>query len=168
MTIFLFYLYYDYIGDKMNYLKIFIILSFTILLGVFLGSYIYKASKLETKNTFREETSAYMLQYGVYSSTENMRDATSNLSDYFFFKDKDGYHAIIGIVLDKNLKDKIRDSYDIKDNIYIKEVKISNMEFIENLKQYDILVNSLSNKNQIISAEKQILSKYEELVLSNE
>lgn len=152
----------------MNYFKMFIIISFTIILGMFLGTYIYKASKLETKNTFKEETSVYMLQYGVYSSIQSMKDSTVNLSDYFFFKDNDGYHAIIGIVINKNLSDKIRDSYNIKDNIYIKEVKVSNMEFIENLKQYDLLVESLNDNNAILSAEKQILSKYEELVLNNE
>ena len=146
----------------------FIIISFTIILGMFLGTYIYKASKLETENTFKEETSVYMLQYGVYSSIQSMKDSTVNLSDYFFFKDNDGYHAIIGIVINKNLSDKIRDSYNIKDNIYIKEVKVSNMEFIENLKQYDLLVESLNDNNAILSAEKQILSKYEELVLNNE
>ena len=43
-----------------------------------------------------------------------------------------------------------------------------NMEFIENLKQYDLLVESLNDNNAILSAEKQILSKYEELVLNNE
>ncbi|MBQ1496570.1 MAG: hypothetical protein IIZ40_04420 [Bacilli bacterium] len=152
----------------MNYFKMFIIISFTIILGMFLGTYIYKASKLETENTFKEETSVYMLQYGVYSSIQSMKDSTVNLSDYFFFKDNDGYHAIIGIVINKNLSDKIRDSYNIKDNIYIKEVKVSNMEFIENLKQYDLLVESLNDNNAILSAEKQILSKYEELVLNNE
>lgn len=152
----------------MNYFKMFIIISFTIILGMFLGTYIYRASKLETENTFKEETSVYMLQYGVYSSIQSMKDSTVNLSDYFFFKDNDGYHAIIGIVINKNLSDKIRDSYNIKDNIYIKEVKVSNMEFIENLKQYDLLVESLNDNNAILSAEKQILSKYEELVLNNE
>ena len=42
------------------------------------------------------------------------------------------------------------------------------MEFLQSLRQYDSLVSSLSDKTSIINAEKQILSKYEELILNNE
>lgn len=152
----------------MNWFKAFIICCFTVLVGIFLGTYIYKASKIETKDVFNETSKVFLLQYGVYSSLESMKDSTSKLSDYFFFKDDKGYHAIIGVVENKKISDKIRESYDITENIYIKEVMVSNMEFIESLRQYDKLVESLTNKNEIINAEKQILSKYEELVLQNE
>ena len=42
------------------------------------------------------------------------------------------------------------------------------MEFIENLRQYENLVNDSNDTNFIVNAEKQILSKYEELVLNSE
>lgn len=152
----------------MDLFKSFIIVMFTILVGVFIGTYIYKASKIDTKEVFSETTTAYLLQYGVYSSVESMKDSTTNLSDYFFFKDNDGYHVIIGVVENKNISEKIKESYEIKENIYLKEVAVSNMEFIESLRQYDTLVSSLSDSKSIINAEKQILSKYEELILNNE
>ena len=97
-----------------------------------------------------------------------MKENTKNLSDYFYFKDKDGYHVIVGVVENKKNIKKITDSFDIKNNIYIKEVTTNNMEFIESLRQYDNLLNNIKDKEEIISAEKQILSKYEELVLYNE
>lgn len=152
----------------MDLFKSFIIIMFTILVGVFIGTYIYKSSRLNSKEVFNETTNAYLLQYGVYSSPESMKDSTTDLSDYFFFKDNDGYHVIIGVVENKNISEKIKESYHIKENIYLKEVFISNMEFIESLRQYDILVSSLNDDKSIINAEKQILSKYEELILNNE
>lgn len=152
----------------MNIFKGFIIIVFTVLGGIFLGTYIYKSSKISTQEVFNENNKIYLMQYGVYSTEDNMKNSTVSLSDYFYYKDKDGYHVIIGVVENKNIANKIRDSYDIKDNIYYKEVKINNMEFLQSLRQYDSLVSSLSDKTSIINAEKQILSKYEELILNNE
>ena len=97
-----------------------------------------------------------------------MSNSTKDLSNYFYYEDSNGYHVVIGIVKDKNNLDKIRDSYNITSNIYLKEVKITNMEFYENLGQYDNLIRKSEDKNFIINAEKQVLSKYEELVLNNE
>lgn len=151
----------------MDYFKGFIILCFVSLVGIFLGTYIYKASKIETKEVFNENDTVYLMQYGVYSSVDNMKDSSKSLENYFYYKDKDGYHVILGIIENKNLSDKIKEAYLVSSDIYLKEEKISNMEFLENLRQYDTLVSSLKNKQAIINAEKQILSKYEELILNN-
>ncbi len=152
----------------MDIFKGFIIFSFTVLVGVFLGTYIYKSSNINTKETFSENNKIYLLQVGVYSTEENMKKNTKNISDYFYYKDKDGFHVIIGIVENKNNYKKIGDSFGISENIYLKEVVIDNMEFIESLRQYEKLVESSDNKNIIVNAEKQVLSKYEELVLNSE
>ncbi|MBO6195167.1 MAG: hypothetical protein J6O56_02330 [Bacilli bacterium] len=152
----------------MDLFKGFIITCFTILIGVFLGTYIYKSSNINTKEVFNEDNKVYLLQVGVYSTEENMKKNTKNISDYFYFKDKDGFHVIIGIVENKNNFKKIGDSFGIMENIYLKEVKINNMEFLESLRQYEQLVNSTDDKNVIINAEKQVLSKYEEIILNSE
>ena len=57
------------------------------------------------------------------------------------------------------------DSYNITANIYMKNIKITNSEFSNILEQYDNLVSNTNDKETIINAEKQILSKYEELIL---
>ena len=134
----------------MNIFKGFIIIVFTVLGGIFLGTYIYKSSKISTQEVFNENNKVYLMQYGVYSTEDNMKNSTVSLSDYFYYKDKDGYHVIIGVVENKNIANKIRDSYDIKDNIYYKEVKINNMEFLQSLRQYDSLVSSLSDKTSLV------------------
>lgn len=153
----------------MKRLKSLIIILFTILSGVYIGSFFYKKYEIDvSKEVMSLGDTIYLLQYGVYSSYENMMEAGAGLSDYFYYEDKDGYHVIIGITKNKEKCDKIRDSYNITDNIYIKEVKINNKEFMESLKQYDELIDKTDTKSLIINAEKQIMSKYEELVLNNE
>ena len=97
-----------------------------------------------------------------------MEETSRELPNYFYYKDDDGYHVIIGIVYNKNNSKKIEDIYSLKDNIYLKEVNINNMEFIESLKQYENLISNSNDSNFILNAEKQVLSKYEELVLNNE
>ena len=139
-----------------------------ILIGIIIGTYIYKTSNVKTKEVLKNSNKVYLMQYNVYSSEENMISNTKNLSDYFYFKDKDGYHVIIGIIENKNNFKKIGDSFGVTENIYLKEVNIDNMEFIENLRQYENLVNDSNDTNFIVNAEKQILSKYEELVLNSE
>ena len=151
----------------MNYIKKSFLIIIPVLFGIILGKYIYNISNFNTKEAFDETYSVYLLQYGVYSNEENMKNSTTELSNYSYFKDKKGYHVIIGIVKNKNNLEKIRDSYEITSNIYLKEVKITNMEFYENLGQYDNLISKSNDKNFIINAEKQVLSKYEELVLNN-
>lgn len=50
----------------------------------------------------------------------------------------------------------------------MKGVKIDNSEFLNLLDQYDNLISNTDDKDTIISAEKQVLSKYEELILQSE
>lgn len=153
----------------MKKLKSILVIVLTIMIGGVIGKFFYLRYEDEVSlEVLSEGNTIYLLQYGVYSSYENMMEAGSNITDYFYYQDKDGYHIIIGITENKNNSDKIRDSYGITDNIYIKEVKINNKEFMENLKQYDVLINDIDNKSVIINAEKQIMSKYEELVLNSE
>ena len=109
-----------------------------------------------------------MLQYGVYSSNDSMVENTKNLKNYFYYIENNKYHVIIGVTLDKDLKDKIKKANSIDNDIYIKKVSINNDEFIESLKQYDNLIKNTEDKTTILTAEKQILSKYEELIINNE
>lgn len=140
-----------------------------VITGITIGKYVYDSyNKTEPKDVFKyKNENVYMLQYGVYSSEENMINNTKNLKNYFYFKDNDGYHAIIGITKNENLKEKIVDSYKITENIYMKRVNIDNSEFVTLLDQYDNLIKDTDDKTTIFNAQKQVLSKYEELILQN-
>ena len=140
-----------------------------ILIGVFIGKYVYNGYQNETKETFKDmNENIYLLQYGVYSSNDSMVENTKNLKNYFYYIENNKYHVIIGVTMDKDLKDKIKKANSIDNDIYIKKVSINNDEFIESLKQYDNLIKNTEDKTTILTAEKQILSKYEELIINNE
>ena len=140
-----------------------------ILIGVFIGKYVYNGYKNETKEAFKDmNENIYLLQYGVYSSNDSMVENTKNLKNYFYYIENNKYHVIIGVTLDKDLKDKIKKANSIDNDIYIKKVSINNDEFIESLKQYDNLIKNTEDKTTILTAEKQRLSKYEELIINNE
>ncbi len=140
-----------------------------ILIGVFIGKYVYNGYQNETKEAFKDmNENIYLLQYGVYSSNDSMIENTKNLKDYFYYIENNKYHVIIGVTMDKDLKDKIKNVNSIDNDIYIKKVSINNDEFIESLKQYDNLIKNTEDKTTILTAEKQILSKYEELIINNE
>lgn len=140
-----------------------------VLLGIILGKYIfsqYKEDVIDTMNITNNQI--YIMQYGVYKNEDNMKENTKDLKNYFYYTDEKGYHVIIGITTKENLKDKIVDSYNIKSNIYMKKIQLDNEEFLRLLEQYDSLIEQTTDKDIIVSAEKQILSKYEEILTDNE
>ena len=49
----------------------------------------------------------------------------------------------------------------------MKRVNIDNSEFVTLLDQYDNLIKDTDDKTTIFNAQKQVLSKYEELILQN-
>lgn len=150
----------------MKIFKNFIIILFIIMFGIYIGTYLYNSYLLRNEdkiNTYK----IYILEYGVYNSYESMEENGKNIDNYFYYSDKAGYHILLGITKNKNIITKIRESYENIANINIREDYTDNMEFIESLNQYDNLIIN-SNKTEVLQAEKQILSKYEELVLNEE
>lgn len=156
-------------GDNMKGKKI-VYVVVAIIMGVIIGKYIYNGYENELTTALAESKveDVYLLQYGVYSNEELMKKNTEKLKKYFYYVDDNKYHVLIGITKDKSLKDKIVNSYNLEDNIYLKKINVDNSEFNELLKQYDILVKNTENKTTILNAENQILSKYEELILRSE
>ena len=112
---------------------------------------------------------SYFLQWGVYSNKESL-DKTlkeKKLDSYLIIKENKNYYVYVGITTDKKIAQRIKKIYEEKDhNLYIKTVKLSNNEFFSNLQQYDILLNGVSNDEDILSINKVILSSYEEMVLN--
>ena len=151
----------------MKIFKGFIILSFITLFGVYIGTYLYKSYLFKSNNKKLNLIKIYLLEYGVYNSYESMDENGKNIENYFYYNDKEGYHILLGITINKNIINKIGESYEKISNINIREDYTDNMEFIENLKQYDNLIIN-SNNTEILQIEKQVLGKYEDLILNNE
>ena len=151
----------------MKIFKNFVIILFITFLGIYLGSYLYNSYLIRSSNNKLNLYKIYLLEYGIYDTYESMEENGKGIENYFYYNDNKGYHILLGITENKNIINKIGESYENIANINIREDYIDNMEFIESLKQYDNLIIN-SNKTEVLQAEKQILSKYEELVLNNE
>ena len=112
---------------------------------------------------------SYFLQWGVYSNKESLNKTLKEkkIDSYLIVEENDKYYVYVGITTDKKMAEKIKNIYGEKNNdIYIKTVKLENNEFYNNLEQYDILLNGVSNNEDILSINKVILSSYEEMVLN--
>ncbi len=139
-----------------------------IIIGIIIGCYIFNSYKEETQTVMSNKKEyVYLMQYGVYKSKYNMTKSASNLKNYFYYYDNELYHVIIGITKNKENKEKIMKAYDIDTKLYLKRIQIDNYEFLEALDQYDKLLSQTDDNRVILACEKQILSKYEEL-LNNE
>ena len=140
----------------------------SVIIGIIIGKYIFNQYNTKTLQTIKTNNNVYLLQYGVYKDINNMKNSAQNLPNYLYYYDKDGYHVFIGITKNKKIFQKIVDSYQLSVNIYMKRVKIDNDYFIELLDQYEKVINQTDDKQIIINAQKQLLSKYEELIIKNE
>lgn len=154
-------------GDNMKNTIKYILIA--ILLGIIIGKYVFNEYKIDQEDSkVMKDYYVYLMQYGVYANKGNMIEICKNIKNYFYFKDSDGYHVIIGITKNKENKKKIVDSLGLTENIYMKREKIDNNEFMQLIEQYDNLINQTEDKEIITNAQKQILSNYEELIIQFE
>ena len=144
-----------------------IIITLTILLiGIVLGTKIYSA-KTSIENVFAEGRIYYFLQEGIYSSKKIMEENTQNISPKIINYDNNKYYVYIRIKKDEENAKKIKKIYSDKGyNIYIKEVKLNNEEFYNNVTQFDLLINNTNNSNEILTITEVVLANYEEIVKS--
>jgi len=141
---------------KMN---LFISICCALLLGYLCAHFIFKEYS-DTVSAFSETNNVFFLQYQVALSDNSM--------DIPFIKvESDGKHYIyVGITTDYQNAKKIQSVYQDKNKeLYIKEDYVDNEEFVNELSQYDILLNSADEEQEVISVLSTILSSYEEFVL---
>ena len=102
----------------------------------------------------------YFLQTGVYTNKQNIKNINTN---YITIEEENKYYTYLGMTMDKKIANKLKKIYEEKQiPIFIKEVNINNQEFINELTQYDILLNNTDNKEEIENILETILSTYEE------
>ena len=136
----------------------------SLLVGFLLSFYMLKEyEKTDIFPVFNESETAYLIQQGVYSSMESMQENTAHLTDYIYSVIDDMYYVYIGISLDSSNVNKLQEYYKNKDiNTIIKTTTLTDQEFIEILRQYDMVLNNTSDEDTIKEICKQVLSKYKE------
>lgn len=160
---------HNILGDimiKKNIVTVFLALLVGLLLGRFvLNQYEFEGKIVPTMNISK---SAYFIQQGVYSSKESMESNVTNFPYYIYMINDDKYYVYIGITFLEENMNKIKGYYEQKGYItYVKEINISNDDFITVLEQYDSLLKESTDSEVIGTVCSQVLNKYEELVLSS-
>jgi hypothetical protein len=131
-----------------------------ILLGFVSGEVLYKDYEKDLDDT---KYNAYLIQIGSFKD-----DAEVDASKYLVLEEGGIYNVYAGITTKLSNASKIKEMYEEDDiNGYIKPTVINNVEFMSNLKQFDILLSEVNNKENLISINDVIISRYEELVLGN-
>lgn len=167
MTFFLSCYCYNIYGDIMK--RLLLPLISAIVIGLVLGKYFFSQYEKKVDPVFQSDETIYVLQQGVYSSSENVKKYTTKLDYYVTDHDGEYYRVYVAITHNKNSVKRLEEYFISKGNdIYVRELTSNNAEFLEVLKQYDLLLESGSGDAELLQIEKQVLSKYEELVLHNE
>ena len=139
--------------------KVLSYLLIAISLGFILGEVVYTDFK---RNLDKSHFNAYLVQIGSFDK----EDIEVDSSNYLVLKEDGKYNVYAGITTKLSNASKIKELYE-QDNYesVIKPTVINNVEFISNLKQYDLLLSEIDNKDNIISINDVIISNYEELIL---
>ena len=142
-----------------------IIKSFVyILIGFLLGEYLFGDIKTYIKKIKNSET-YYFLQEGVYADEERLQDGIKNLGQRMIDIENDQYCVYVGITKDKEIADMIKDIYEKRGyKIHMREKSVASEEFSENVNQFDLLIQSTEDEDQILTIEKVVLANYEEII----
>ena len=145
--------------------SLFLIIT-AILLGLLFSKILFGQYKSLPVST--DSKKIYFIQQGVYSSEASMKENTSKLAHYTYEKIGDKYYVYACFTKESDNINIIKKYFDsINYSIYAKEMNVNNEQFINVLEQYDYLLSAVENPETIKNVCKQIVTKYEEMVLSD-
>lgn len=149
--------------------KTFIWVLIALLSGALLGKFTFDRYKnVDTMNVISYDKEIYMLKYGTYDNLNDMSNKITNVDRYIYIEKDDKVTAYVGIAKNLESANKIKDIYSAK-NIKVTVVKetIDNEEFIQNLNEYEKLLEASDDEKSLLIIEKQILSCYEEVIVND-
>ena len=146
--------------------KFLILTILAILSGLILGNAFYK--QYEKEQHLDNKYNSYLLQLGVYDSKEKMQKHITNIENYTVIENNKKYYVYVGMSTKKDNAKKVANVFHEQNiDVTIKKSVINNIEFISNLEQFDILLDTATSNEDIMSINDVILSSYEEIVLED-
>lgn len=138
--------------------------------GAFLGKVTFdKYENLDIQNVISLNNKIYMLKYGTYANLDEMQDDVTGVDRYIYIQNGDRISAYVAISATKKNINKIKDIYLSKNlKLTIEKVTINNDEFVQNLNEYEKLLEATEDEKSLLIIENQILSCYEKVVVNNE
>lgn len=139
-------------------------LVLAILLGFLSAKIVYAIYNPKSEENYN----SYFVQSGVYSNENILKEEIKKLKAYTLIEENNKTYVYVGISTNLENANKIKEAYQkMGINTYIKKKNIASIEFLRNLEQYDILVDSVSKEEDLISILNVILSTYEENLQTN-
>lgn len=138
--------------------------------GAFLGKLTFdRYEKLDLQNVISYDNYVYLLQYGTYDSQDEMSDNVTNVDRYIYIEKENKVYAYVGITKKEETANKVKKIYDNKGiELSVVKERIDNDEFIQNLNEYEKLLDATEDEDSLLIIEKQILSCYESVVVNGE
>lgn len=138
--------------------------------GAMLGKLTFdRYEEIDVQQTISLNDKIYMIKYGTYKSEDEMANKVTDVERYIYIEDDGKYKAYVGASTTKKNAQKIVDIYTNKNiELTIEKVVINNDEFIQNLNEYEKLLEATEDERSLIIIQKQIMSCYEQLVVEDE
>ena len=128
-----------------------------IVLGFIVGNLVF-SNRVELVRKIKNNNNYYFLEEGVYTSKETLNKNISKVTQKVISKINNNYYVYVGITKSEEIAKKIKELYQERG------IKINNEEFLNNVTQFDILLNEAKTLEEIITIEKIILSNYDDLI----
>lgn len=145
----------------MKKMIIYAIISITI--GYLIGNIIFTNKDIFKKNNENEKY--YLLQEGTYYDEKILNNNYSSIKQKIIEKKDSKIHIYIGITRNLEVAEKLINIYeDKKVNLSIVEKYYSNEELKNNIDQFDLLINSSKDKEEILKIEEVVLASYDEII----
>lgn len=153
-------------GDDMK-MNLIIPIICAVLLGYLCASFIFNQYGIDSL-VFNQKDNIYYLQCGAYTNNDASNIKIEGVDNKITVKEGDKYYSYIGMTSNLKIAESIKDMYKKKGiDIYIKESNLDNSNFLNQLNQYDVLLESSKNIEEINSVLKTILATYDEIVLNS-
>ncbi len=138
-----------------------------IILGGISGKILFSKYENIDKYLFDDNKRVYFLEEGVYSNKKSLETNTKNINPKLVVEDNNKYYVYVGITKNKKNANKIKKMYDDKGySIYQKEKSISNLEFLNNVEQFDMLIENTKKERDISTIQEVVLANYEEMIIN--
>ncbi len=141
-----------------------------LVLGGILGKLTFdQYQNLEVQQVASIDDLVYAVKYGTYASEEEMAEKVTGAERYIFINENGKISAYVGISTSQKNAQKIKDIYEAKGlKLTIEKIRIKNDEFIQNLNEYEKLLDATDDEKSLLIIQNQILSCYEQLVVKDE
>ena len=135
-----------------------------ILLGYIIGNIIFTKRGFIIKKNNNDKY--YLLQEGIYYDKNILKNI--NAKSKIVEKTKDKIYIYVGITKNIEVAERLVNIYE-KDNIKLSIIEkyLSNEELKNNIEQFDFLILSSNDKDEILKIEEVIMASYEEIINNN-